>query len=274
MFSRKSDEQKLAEYVVFGKDFASVTYMLLVLFFEIFTLVSTACTNAQGAELSGWNLKQGGDIIGERNLFLRADAVRVDSPKSGYSIVSKAPEWKVTIFNRLSKKIVEMPNSAFRGDTTSKLYSGDRSALSNGQWSKTSKISKYGKYELRTFTMTSTKRSMTEGNRITDAHLSLLKDASIDPKAFQILRMIYQLPMIQGVPVDVSFFDLEDKFTVHPLRTYWIEKGPIADKEFDLPKGFTRTKDIMEVYVDPVSHATYESFANWLDTEPKKKNKK
>lgn len=240
----------------------------------VFFLLLTAAHPCNSASPDGWYLRQSGEIVGARNVFLRADAIRVDSPKSGYSIVSKAPDWRVTIYNRRSRKFIDMPHDAFRGDTTSKLYSGDRSALSNGIWTKANKVGKFAGHPVSTYTMKSTKLSMSLGNRITDAKLSVFKDISIEPKAYDILRYIYQLPTIVGVPVEVTFFDLEDKFVVNPLRTHKIDNVVLTDSEFSLPQGLSKTKNLMEVLVDPVSHDAYEGFANWSAPDLKISGKK
>lgn len=234
--------------------------------FAFFALLAFTdpCT---AATQQGWYLRQSGEIVGDRNVFLRADAIRIDSPKSGYSIVSKAPDWRVTIYNRRSRKYTDMPHEAFRGDTTSKLYSGDRSALSNGRWTKSNKIGKFDGHPTCLYTMESTKLSMSMGNRITDAKYTVVKDIAINPKAYDILRYIYQLPTIPGVPLEVTFQDLEDNFLVNPLRTHKIAEVTLSDGEFSLPPGLARTKNPMDVLVDPVSHDAYEGFANWTAPE-------
>lgn len=216
-----------------------------------------------GAKTSpGWVLQQSGDVVGPRRLLITARAIRIDSIKGGYSIVSRAPNWAVTIYNRRSNKFIQMPHEAFRGDTTAKLYSGDKTGLSKGIWKKAVAEKICGQNTWR-FEMIPTKISLSEGNRIAHAQYNILRDAPVSPEAFGIIRLIYQLPSIVGVPMRLAFVDMEDNYTVHPVETSQIKSEQLQESEFDLPPGMNRTKDQMEVFVDPLSKQVYDGFTGW-----------
>ncbi len=222
------------------------------------------CANVFAKSSPGWVLSQHGDIIGDRRLFLTTSAIRIDSLKGGYSIVSQAPNWAVTIWNRRSSKFIQMPFDSFKGETMSKLYSADKRGLSLGKWTKISSSSFCG-YPTSTFTMQPTQESLLKGNRIAKAQYCLLSDFILPQKALNLLRLIYQLPLLNGIPVSLTFFDLEDNYTVRPVVSSKIEKTTVADDVFTLPAGLTRTKDQMQVFVDPLSNQAYEGFAGWIE---------
>jgi|GEM_PF-1721295 len=85
------------------------------LVFAICFFVSSA-TCARAAEPETWELVQTSLIAGKHRITVCPKAFKIQSIGNRYSIVSKAPDWKVTIFNPYAKLIFETELRDFKGN--------------------------------------------------------------------------------------------------------------------------------------------------------------
>lgn len=87
----------------------------LILFFTIlFSTLSTASVAA--AETECWELVQNSLIAGKHRITVSPKAFKIQSVGNRYCIISKAPDWKVFVFNRYAKTIYETPAQGFKGN--------------------------------------------------------------------------------------------------------------------------------------------------------------
>ncbi|MBK8221065.1 MAG: hypothetical protein IPK73_08595 [Candidatus Obscuribacter sp.] len=64
-----------------------------------------ARVNSQETRLKVWKLKQTGDILGERYIYVCKEGFKIFYPKAHYAITSGPPDWKVTFYNVDRKSI-------------------------------------------------------------------------------------------------------------------------------------------------------------------------
>lgn len=70
--------------------------------------------NAQEAKLKVWKLKQTGDILGDRYIYVCKEGFKVFYPKAHYAITSCPPDWKVTFYNVDRKSIYSTTMDGWR----------------------------------------------------------------------------------------------------------------------------------------------------------------
>lgn len=228
-------------------------------------LWSLASFTAAQADNPGWTLKQAGEVIGERRVSVCEKGLRIDNGKSGVSIVTAAPEWRVTILNRRSKKYWDIPSQAFRGEWSAKLYSADREHLAKGTWKAGPPTVQLGQ-KLSFYTMEVPQgRTPTKQGGIWSAKLYTMPAIKIGPQAFCVLSKIYQLPPIKEFPIKLTFVDADDG-TVKAVNTYEINSIMLTSNDFQCrPAGYKKARSAGEAFVDPLSQKAFDGFTQWTD---------
>lgn len=85
-------------------------------FIFIATLSLSMSSNAFAAETQCWELIQTSLIAGKHRITVAPNAFKIQSIGNRYCIIAKAPDWKVSVFNRHAKTIYETPVSNFQGN--------------------------------------------------------------------------------------------------------------------------------------------------------------
>ncbi len=70
----------------------------------MFALASIFCQSAE-AKIKVWKLVQNDEILGDRIIWGYKDGYRVDYPKSKYTYILSAPDWKLYAYNDIHKNI-------------------------------------------------------------------------------------------------------------------------------------------------------------------------
>lgn len=72
-------------------------------------------TKKKTADADIWVLQQTHSDVGQQEIFIAPDAIKVSNRRSGYDLVCKAPGWEVHCFRRSEKKEWAGPLSEFDG---------------------------------------------------------------------------------------------------------------------------------------------------------------
>lgn len=215
----------------------------------------------KGNKATAFRLTQYGEVIGGRTLTVAKDGLKIFSRKGGLTIVSRAPDWRVVLYNFKSRLYWEMPRSQFTGDSTARLYSNDQKDFRKAKWIKTGTQSKLGR-TMDIYVMEPPPMGKRQG--ATSATYYVDSKAVIAKEAYDILGKVYFLPPVVGVPLRFKFRDLDDG-AVNALETGTIETLTVSPDEFSCPSEYKKAKSMDEVMVDPASQATFDALKQFVN---------
>lgn len=227
-------------------------------------VVSRPALSAETME-PGYKLLVRAEIPGRHKITFSKSGMKAENLAGGYSVVTKSPDWNVTIANVRTKKYIVVPRSKFKGGVSSQLYQTDREELLNGKWIKvsTEKVRSrvVGKYTMIPRAMKST--SKREGNIIKQANIMVYQDVSVRPEILDVLGKIFLLPSVKGMPYWYEY-TTDEALTkhCHAIETDAVTESKVNLKEYDLPKGLKLAKTEKEVFVDPLSKEVFDGFSD------------
>jgi hypothetical protein len=215
---------------------------------------SAPSTNSQ----TGLKLEQSNKYLGDCTVYLSPTAIKITDTHSGMITVSKAPDWKVTMFNNRAKTIFETDIKNIRS------YIAKATALFSSKLVTEVPLEKRGRnswLHLNLVHYESTKAyeklahddymNQNKGEH-TFKHCEYdLADRINFPKEEGILlARIYDLPVKDGIPIRYKCFYLDGDSRLM-LTTLAIKPVKFAASEFDLPKGYKKVKTETETRLDP-----------------------
>jgi hypothetical protein len=216
-------------------------------------------------------LRQSGAVIGGRILKVNSAALRVDNIKSGVSIITRAPDWRVIVLNARSKRYWLTTPAQFKGEMTAKLYSEDRERLSKFAWSQPTFVQFLGqKACARSMEMPTKHLAQAKVDGILKARLWSLPTPKLSKEAFEVLSKVYQLPPVAEVPLKLLFDDADDG-TVRALETRELTTRAFASSDFACPPDYQQAQSLADAFVDPLSQRAFEGFSHWVEPDLGKK---
>lgn len=206
------------------------------------------------AEQQEWRLDQVGDNKQKLIMYVAQKAVRIEMPSMGFIIISKAPDWKVHCFRNDEKKEWIGPMDQFSAMQMTNPYAVPKARR---KWP---------------FTLDKKKDTVVCGlpaTRYRTQHTTYTcaNEMIVDPMIVELMNKIHGTPQLPSVPLSIcankAGSDLKrgkepdwiDTNLMGDLRsgkvvilsTENIKRLPFTAKHFELPKGYTRKKDLVEV---------------------------
>jgi len=224
----------------------------------LFSVVLSSAVIA--AETECWELVQTSLITGKHRITVSPKAFKIQSIGNRYCIISKAPDWKVSVFNRYAKTIYETPTQGFKGNLAAGTgaFGGYLENLpilrrprtkdsvmrlpsllmhvDNPTVRKARKRSQgYSGVSLNTGDVLSADYWMWDNNRLAPS--------------FQIvMNKLYRFP-IGAIPLKFITVN-SDKETNIEVDTLSVRQIPYDEKSFEVPKNFTVVKDELAIVND------------------------
>ena len=241
------------------------TAMLIAVLLAGLTAALTAAPlfAAEPVTEPGYRMVVHGELAGPHNIWISKSGFRADNIKGGFSIVSKAPGWQVTIVNNRSRKFFVEPRNKFQGEVSSQIYRADQKEIRLGHWFKVG-TEKLSTVDTTHYTMYP-KTGQGNGNKnvITEANLWIFENANMPPEALNVLEEIFLLPTIRGLPIKFQYYTEPGVYASCPaLDTDLIESVKVNVSQYNCAPGYQLAKSEREALVDPVSQGVFDGFAD------------
>lgn len=216
------------------------------------TDAATASTSL-GGSVKGWELLQDNPHTGEWHVFLSNAGMAAVNKKMGCTLVAKAPDWNIVMYNEKTKVYFLSPLNEWKGAQNSlKSSAKTRQAYSRATTSLIEKPPKKLKDEVILGHKTSlylTDNLVTTG--LKKVEFSITPDIQVPVQLQQIFAKIYGvgLTKLKGLPLKVSYIDENGKRSP-VFDTRHIKEQMIPMQHFTYPKDFKRVDSEIAVLMD------------------------
>lgn len=234
--------EKKPEYTKAGRVTTILAAVVMALVFSS-PLISAKAPTAQ-AKKNGLHIKQRGAHNNHYDIVVTRDAVRVHNLVTGYTLVSRAPDWEIVLWRDSTKQITRVVSDvwcrqkiqmfAFASElrkpisTSSIIRGGDKHILYT--FGTTSSVEPY----FATLGHTQTKN---ETNRTE----MLCLDFPGCSKTGPILDVLQSFPILPGIPLSVIRIRPRG-VREYGLSTELLEETAVDNTTFRTPKGYTQTE--------------------------------
>lgn len=207
----------------------------------------------EGGTITGWELIQDNPHTGEWHVYLSNQGMAAMNKKMGCTLVTKAPEWNVVMFNDKTKVYFLSPLSEWKGAQSSlKNSAKSRQAYSRATTSLIEKPPKKLKDENILGHKTSlylTDNLVTTG--LKKVEFSITPEIEAPDQLRQVFGKIYGvgLTKLKGLPLKVSYIDENGKRSP-VFETRKMDKKEIARKIFTHPSDYKRVDSEIAVLMD------------------------
>ncbi len=205
---------------------------------------------AAGPTVKGWVLEQENPHTGMWNVFLSSAGMAAQNKKMGCTLVTKAPQWNVVMYNDKTRVYFLSPLSEWKGAslkaaTTGKSKTNYKSML----------VEKKPK-KLKDDTILGHKASQYLTDNLASTGLKKVEfwvtpDIQAPPELKQVFSKIYGVGLSQmsGLPLKVSYIDENGKRTP-VFQTTKVEGKQIPLSEFNYPSSYKRVDSEIAVLMD------------------------
>lgn len=210
----------------------------------VFSSPSSAKAPTAQAKQNGLHIKQRGAHNNHYDIVVTSDAVRVHNLVTGYTLVSRAPDWEIVLWRDSTKQITHVASDvwcrqkiqmfAFASElrkpiaTSNIIRGGDKHILYT--FGTTSSVEPYFATPGRT--QTKNERNRTE---------MLCLDFPGCNKTGPILDVLQSFPLLPGIPLSVIRIRPRG-VREYGLSTELLEETKVDNTIFRTPKGYTQTK--------------------------------
>jgi|GEM_PF-2058748 len=221
----------------------------------------------------GWILEQKSQVCGYMQVYVTATAIKAVDSKTSTTLISKAPDWQVVVFNKSNKTVYTSPFDKFIGygvtglqvqmgfkhggiPVSKKNLKATVAGLPANVYGTTPEYEKRGieQYQRKQVTSGMPRSART----LTSSGWSLPKQPA------NILCRLYGLGDTPDVPLEFHCID-QDGLDDTGLSTKSAKKATIASKEFDIPGGYTRVPTMEAVRIDASGQTAMEDMLQGLD---------
>jgi len=221
----------------------------------------------------GWILSQKSQVCGYIEVFVTAAAVKAVDGRTSTTLISKAPDWQVVVFNKSNKTVFTSPFEKFIGYGISGLQvqmgfkhggipvsktqlTGTAAGLPANIYATTPEYEKRSReHYLRKQVTSGMPRS---------ARILTSKGWALPSQPAVILCRLYGLGDTPEVPLEFHCLDQDGKDD-GGLTTKSARKATIADKEFETPVGYTKVPTMEAVRIDAGGQTAMEDMLQGLD---------
>lgn len=244
---------------------------------------------AAGPNVKGWVLQQDNPHTGMWNVYLSSAGMAAVNKKMGCTLVTKAPQWNVVMYNDKTKVYFLSPLSEWKGATlknaTTKVGKEKQQAYKSMLVEKKPKKLKDGKILGHKASQYLTDNLASTG--LKKVEFWVTPDVQAPPELKQVFSKIYGvgLSSMSGLPLRVSYIDENGKRTP-VFTTTKIDSQQIPLSSFTYPSSYKRVDSEIAVLMDEKGREAMASImddigdgqggddvSSLLDSSGKKKHK-
>jgi hypothetical protein len=203
-------------------------------------------------------LVQESTVTGSQNVYITPRALRIDNKKTGTTIVCKAPQWQVDIYNKRNRSVYSCAPQEFKAsffNTFTKVYRENFASL---KWKKSSSENRDGIEISKLGVQLDGKRGRLDlmNVDVRSGEYFVATSFKLPSKACDVLATFYSLPLVGEIPIQCIFYGMHAE-TLTPLSTKEIKNISVVDPFFEVPK-FAVAKSERDVFIDPTARQTIE----------------
>ena len=222
--------------------------------FSISLATMISSNPGEAAEQKGHFLYQTSGIIGDQNVFISENSIKIVDKSFDLITIARAPDWKVTTYHKKSRTICSLPLSSFNGYISQKEFDSTGQSWSDLPFVKSNTKDIAGldatvfitpgsfvNKQLKDFD-----RQFADSKFIKSARYCVSNNLSINPKVRTILCKFYGLADKGGLPLEFKYHDLRGDMHIG-LITSQTKINSSLDTRFDVPSGYKKVKNFEEL---------------------------
>lgn len=219
----------------------------------------------------GWVLTQRSTKMGDQYVYISDQGMKISNPKVGFNLVTRAPNWDITMFNDKTRCFYETTADHYRAQISGR---GSNDAdFKNSTWAKSGETNigglKATEYRMGGKTVhAKNKQGAVVVKSIAGAQYWVAADINIPPKLTELLAAAYGLPAQTSscVPLRLKYSESNGDHTV--LDTYRVDKTPIPIAYFERPANYKLVQSDAEVMMNDDQKQIMNDMAKSLETDP------
>jgi len=205
---------------------------LLTCFLPVQCLEPAAAAPAAGSKGHVFVIKQLQEKTGQHTICMSRDGFKLICGE--LALVSTAPEWEVTIFNRRAKKCFKTSLDKLANDWIESLPEGALTAQPKGpENEKTIAGHRAGHFQIKDKTRPA-------------IDVWLTHDIPLEPNVIKLIRRLYGNDSIDGLPLLASGPNKNGK-TIDYLTTQWCQERELSDSFYGVPASCKPTDKLEDV---------------------------
>jgi len=206
------------------------------------------CAHPPAAKGGSWSLSFSSNFAGSVTSQFSPDAVRMSFDKLGITVITKGPKWDALVFSETNKSYMEMPHNTWKDKFNASRFGGKKASIKHEMKSvKTGKSTMIAGQKADLVVISFVFKNGTPSQKVAECWMA---DSVVPPAAFvELMHNMLNVPTDQGMPLRVTQFrDTGKPATI--LDTTKVEKAPVPKTAFEMPKGFKKVDDEMQLMVD------------------------
>ncbi len=211
-------------------------------------------------------LTQRSTRMGDQYVYIAPEGWRMTNPHSGVTIVSRGPDWQITLFNAQSHVYYEMtPEQWARGAAAEHGY---EEWPQGAHWVKKGQVNICGmqasQYEISGAMRKHDSNGHVFPSDIVKAKFVIAEGYPINPKLTKLMKEAYNFPTLAGIPLRLVY--ISDKGEQRPVvDTYRIDRTALTAVVFNRPSGLRKVDNEVEVMIDPQQQSMLKKMATDMD---------
>lgn len=218
----------------------------------------------------GWVLTQRSTKMGDQYVYISDQGLKITNPKAGFNLVTRAPNWDITLFNDKTRCFYETTADRYKQQLQGRAQDAE---LNNSSWAKSGETQIFGlkatEYRMGAKAVRSRSKSGAVSTKsIAGAQYWVASEIAIPAKLTELLSAAYGLPTATSscVPLRLKYSESNGEHTV--LDTYRVDKTPISISYFDKPAGYKLVKSDAEVMMSDEQKQIMNDMVRDMDTDP------
>ena len=231
-------------------------------------LVIIATTMLPALSLDGdYVLTQRSLKMGDQYSYLTPAGVRLTNPRSGTSIVAKAPRWDIELFNDKTHLMGTIKHENYKHQIAA---SGTTEFIS-GQWQRQKAPVTICGLKCTEYRIKGTMQKVfSNGTRDTNTGVVggvyiVYDGIKLDPGLTELMCVAYSLPDLNSLPL-AMYWEMSDGSHSSRLETYRINRTKIPTAYFDRPNGYKMSSSPELVMLTPDQLEMMEMMAHQGDS--------
>lgn len=206
---------------------------------KIFTLITFIFASSLSSNpclaIDATLLIQESPITGTQRVYIGRKAFRIDNAKTGTTIVCKAPDWNVDLFNKATRKGFHTTASKFNAAFLQVRHK-DSEGIMQLKWKKQAPDMVAGIAATKYSALID--KTLAEGlSPIVKSNYWVASDLGVNGKACEVLSKVDNVPSMGSIPLDLAYAsrNLESEHAYYLKTTSW-KKVSLVDPFFEIPK--------------------------------------
>ncbi|MDR3612616.1 MAG: hypothetical protein P4L53_03565 [Candidatus Obscuribacterales bacterium] len=197
-------------------------------------------------------LTQRSKKMGDQYSYLTPAGIRLTNPRSGTSIVSKAPRWDIELFNDKTHLMGQITHEKYKHQIAA---TGTHEFIS-GQWERqrtpvTVCGLKCTEYRIKGAMQIVLANGARDTNTGVVGGVYIVYDGiKLDPGLTELMTVAYGLPNLSSLPL-IMYWEMSDGSHSSRLETYRVDRTKIPLAFFDKPNGYKMASSSELVFLSP-----------------------